>query len=291
MKFGFFLMTQKGFDVLNSLIKNQQTQFVDFICIGKDANLEDDFSDKIKELCEIHSITYFFKESLSERVLNSDFYIAISWRWLLDLPNLIIIHDSILPKYRGFAPLVNMLIKGKNEIGATALFASNEYDKGDIIAQEKIAIQYPITIAEAIIVVGNLYVELVNQIISQGVSNSFLPKQQNESEATYSLWLDQEDYFIDWNWTAEKIKRKVDACGFPYDGAKTILENDIIIIEQAEVEQDVQIENRTVGKVIFVKDNCPVIVCGKGLLRLTAAKNVNTKENILPLSKFRLKFK
>ena len=291
MKFGFFLMTQKGFDVLNSLITSQQTQFIDFICIGKDSNLEDDFSDKIKELCEIHSIAYFFKESLSEKKLNSDFYIAISWRWLLDLPNLIIIHDSVLPKYRGFAPLVNMLINGENEIGATALFASEEYDKGEIIAQEKITIQYPITIAEAINVVGNLYVNLVNQIISQGVSNSFQPKVQNENEATYSLWLDQDDYFIDWNWTAEKIKRKIDACGFPYDGAKTILENDIIVVEKAEVEQDVQIENRTVGKVIFVKENCPIIVCGKGLLRLTAAKNVNTKENILPLSKFRLKFK
>lgn len=291
MKFGFFLMTQKGFDVLNSLITSKQTQFIDFICIGKDSNLEDDCSDKIKELCEIHSIAYFFKESLSEKKLNSDFYIAISWRWLLDLPNLIIIHDSILPKYRGFAPLVNMLINGENEIGATALFASNEYDKGDIIAQEKTAIQYPITIAEAINVVSNSYVNLVNQILSQSISNSFKPKQQNESEATYSLWLDQEDYFIDWNWTAEKIKRKIDACGFPYDGAKTILENDIIVIEKAEEEQDVQIENRTVGKVIFVKDNCPIIVCGKGLLRLTAAKNVNTKENILPLSKFRLKFK
>ncbi len=284
-------MTQKGFDVLNSLITSQQTQFIDFICIGKDSNLEDDCSDKIKKLCEIHSIAYFFKESLLEKKINSDFYIAISWRWLLDLPNLIIIHDSVLPKYRGFAPLVNMLINGENEIGATALFASEEYDKGEIIAQEKITIQYPITIAEAINVVGNLYVNLVNQIISQGVSNSFQPKVQNENEATYSLWLDQDDYFIDWNWTAEKIKRKIDACGFPYDGAKTILENDIIVVEKAEVEQDVQIENRTVGKVIFVKENCPIIVCGKGLLRLTAAKNVNTKENILPLSKFRLKFK
>ena len=284
-------MTQKGFDVLNSLIKSKQTQFIDFICIGKDSNLEDDCSDKIKKLCEIHSIAYFFKESLLEKKINSDFYIAISWRWLLDLPNLIIIHDSVLPKYRGFAPLVNMLINGENEIGATALFASEEYDKGEIIAQEKITIQYPITIAEAINVVGNLYVNLVNQIISQGVSNSFQPKVQNENEATYSLWLDQDDYFIDWNWTAENIKRKSDACGFPYDGAKTILENDIIVVEKAEVEQDVQIENRTVGKVIFVKENCPIIVCGKGLLRLTAAKNVNTKENILPLSKFRLKFK
>ena len=284
-------MTQKGFEVLNSLIQSRKNQLIDFICIGKDVNLEDDFSDKIKELCQIHSITYFFKESLSEKAINSDFYISISWRWLIHLPNLIIIHDSILPKYRGFAPLVNMLINGENEIGATALFATEEYDKGEILAQEKIAIRYPITIAEAIDVVGNLYVKLVNEIITQCVSNNFHPRQQDEKEVTYSLWLDQDDYFIDWSWTAEKIKRKIDACGFPYTGAKTILENEIIVIDKAEIEDDVQIENRTVGKVIFVKNCCPVIVCGKGLLRLTAARNINTKENILPLVKFRLKFK
>ena len=284
-------MTQKGFDVLNSLIQYQQIHFVDFICIGNDTNLDDDFSEKIKEVCETNSITYFFKKSLSEKVLQSDFYIAISWRWLIDLPNLIIIHDSLLPKYRGFAPLVNMLINGENEIGASALFASNEYDNGDIIAQVKTEIKYPLKIAEAIDIVGNLYVNLVNEIMNQGVSNSFQPKKQDEKEATYSLWLDQEDYFIDWTWNANKIKRKIDACGSPFDGAKTILEKEIIVIENAEVEQDVQIENRTVGKVIFVKNNYPVIVCGKGLLRLTAAKNAKTKENILPLSKFRLKFK
>lgn len=284
-------MTQKGYEVINSIIENRQTKFIDFICIGKDPNLKDDYSREIKNLCESHSIDYFYRESLSEKNINSNFYLAISWRWLLDLPNLIIIHDSILPKYRGFSPLVNMLINGEKEIGATALLAVKEYDKGDIIAQEKVAIEYPISIAEAIGIVSVLYVNLVNQVIKQITSGSLQLEEQNENEATYSLWLNEEDYFIDWNWSAEKIKRKIDACGFPYDGAKTFLDNDIVVVEKAELEQDVKIENRTAGKVIYIKDNCPVIVCGTGLLRLIEAKNLNSKENILPLSKFRLKFK
>lgn len=291
MKIGFFVMTQKGHNVLEELVINKRAQYVDFVCIGKDVKIDDDFSDKIKIICKNHAIEYFYRESLSTKKLNSNYYIAISWRWLIDLPNLIIIHDSILPKYRGFSPLVNMLINGESTIGATALFATNEYDKGDIIAQEVTNIEYPIVIAEAISVVGILYIKIVNTILDTVLSGFIRTIPQNEDEATYSVWLDQEDYFIDWNWSARKIKRKIDACGSPYNGAKSLLESQIIIIEAAEVEQDVEIINRNVGKVIFIKDMYPVVICGEGLLMIKSAIDQNSKESILPLGKFRMKFK
>lgn len=291
MKCGFFLMTQKGFDVVSSLVLNKQITFVDFVCIGRDTNLENDFSDEIENLCQDHDITFFYRESLQDQLKKSDYYIAISWRWLIDLPNLIIIHDSILPMYRGFAPLVNMLINGEKEIGATALLASSEYDRGAIVAQKKIAIQYPILINEAINQIGKLYIKLVSEIISLAISKSFKPIPQNEENATYCVWLDNEDYFINWSWTADKIKRKIDACGYPYQGAKSILDGEIVIIESAEVEKDITIENRIVGKVIFIRNNYPIIICGEGLLKLTKATKANNKENILPLNKFRSKFK
>jgi methionyl-tRNA formyltransferase len=52
-------------------------------------------------------------------------------------------HDSLLPKYRGFAPLPNALINGEREVGVTALFASEEYDMGDIVCQRRLAVEYP----------------------------------------------------------------------------------------------------------------------------------------------------
>jgi methionyl-tRNA formyltransferase len=61
---------------------------------------------------------------LAENEICSDFNIAISWRWMLKVSNLIVIHDSLLPKYRGFSPLVNMLINGEDTLGVTVLFAT-----------------------------------------------------------------------------------------------------------------------------------------------------------------------
>ena len=71
---------------------------------------------------------------------------AVSWRWMIKHPKnkLIVFHDSILPKYRGFAPLVNMLINGEKEIGVSAIFGADEYDSE--IISEKTTISYPIKI-------------------------------------------------------------------------------------------------------------------------------------------------
>jgi methionyl-tRNA formyltransferase len=59
----------------------------------------------------------------------------------LDVP-LVVFHDSILPQYRGFNPLVSALINGDSRVGVTAM-GTDEFDKGDIIGQRTIAINIP----------------------------------------------------------------------------------------------------------------------------------------------------
>ena len=54
---------------------------------------------------------------------------------------------------------------------------------------------------------------------------------------------------------------------------------------------DVKIENRDVGKIIFIKDGYPVIVCGKGLLKITEAVYLNDAKSIFPLKKFRIRLR
>ncbi|MEF1295856.1 methionyl-tRNA formyltransferase, partial [Vibrio parahaemolyticus] len=58
------------------------------------------------------------------------------------------------------------------------------------------------------------------------------------------------------------------------------------------VVQDVVCEHRHVGKVIFVENGCPVVICGKGLLKITKAvvKEENQVRDFLPINKFRMKF-
>jgi len=195
-----------------------------------------------------------------------------------------------LPKYRGFAPLVNCLINNEKQVGVTALFANEDYDCGDIIAQQSVEITYPITINQAIELITPLYSELVNSVAKKYfLDEEIISNKQNDREATYSLWRDEEDYFIHWNDTAENIKRFIDAVGYPYKGACSMVDNQLVRIKEATILDDLKIENRDVGKVIFFSEQRPVVVCKEGLLRLDLVEDENNNE--VKFKKFRLRFK
>lgn len=282
-------MTYKGYWVLNEFIKTFTSKAIEVVIIGQDKNIETDYYDEIKQFCTDNYILFFDRNS--EYEIKSEYIFAISWKWLIRTDKkLIVLHDSLLPKYRGFAPLVNMLINGEKEIGVTALFANENYDCGDIIAQKSVAINYPITIEEAINSIIPLYSELVNLIVDNYFQeiNIIGTKQKNE-DATYSLWRDEDDYFVNWNDTAENIKRFIDAVGYPYKGASTGMDNQFVKIKDATVVEDLKIENRDVGKVIFYKNNYPIVVCGRGLLKLNTV--VDSTGNAIQYKKFRIRFK
>lgn len=175
--------------------------------------------------------------------------------------------------------------------GVTALFASSEYDRGDIIAQKSFEINYPIKINEAIEKIEPLYFELVDEIYSKIQNDDELKAtKQDENKATYSLWLDSEDYFIDWSWSAKKIKRFVDAVGYPYDNAKVYLNDEIVKFVDVEIVDDVEVENRErhIGKVIFIKNGIPVVVCSDGLISLKDIRDENDNDMFI---NFRSRFK
>ncbi len=274
-KVSFYLMNEKGFYLLKNFIKDFNSNNIKYVISSKDSNVQKDYFIEIKVLCENNNILFFNKTDnfSNEETSFQGYKFAIGWRWIIkNDKKLIVFHDSILPKYRGFAPLVNSLIVGEKLIGVTALFADKDYDKGNIILQESIGIEYPITINEAISKVKPLYYTLMKNIYTIISQNKILhAKKQDENSATYSMWLDEKDYFIDWeNWHAEKIKRFVDAVGYPYDNAKSYLNNDVISFISVEVIDDIIIKERTrhIGKVIFMENEVPSIVCKKGLIRL-----------------------
>lgn len=285
-----YLATEKGYNVLKCLIYFKKSSFIKCVIIGTDKNVIKDFSQEIKELCQYNEIIFFFNDLPNEII--TEYSLAISWRRLIksNKSKLIVLHDSLLPKYRGFAPLVNQLINGDKLIGVTALFASDEYDRGDIILQSNIIIDYPIKINEAIKLISKCYEKIVLEIVENMLNgNPIKYIKQNEFDATYSLWRDNDDYQINWNQSSEKIKRFIDAVGFPYNGATSILNGEVVRIIDADIIDDVKIINRDVGKIIFMKGHFPVVVCGEGLLLLKDIKDKEGK-SLLPLKKFRLRF-
>lgn len=284
-------MTQKGYKVLESLINNSFRNFIGSIIIGRDNNVQEDFSDNIIKLCIENNIPYYLRTDY--KIFNlTEYSIAISWRWLIkENTKLIVLHDSILPNYRGFAPLVTQLIAKEQIIGVTAIFATNEYDKGAIIGMRKISITYPITINRAIELLSSEYSVLVNSIFSK-IENQkpIIEVPQDDNMSSYSLWRDDNDYNIDWSKSANHIKRFIDSVGFPYKGASAIMKNKTIRVFDATEIEDLKIINRDVGKIIFFDNLYPIVVCGEGLLKIQEAIYDESKESIFPLKNFRIRF-
>ena len=285
-----YLATEKGCNVLKCLVSTDNLYLINCIVVGTDNNVCQDFSEEIINICKKYNIKYFVNNLPNE--IKSEYSLAISWRRLInqEKSKLIVLHDSLLPKYRGFAPLVNQLINGDEIIGVTALFANEDYDRGDIIFQSSVSIVYPIKINDAIKLISKCYEDIVLNIFEFLIDNkSFITFKQEEDKATYSLWRDDNDYRINWNKSSTEIKRFIDAVGFPYRGANSFLNGQLVTISDAEVVKDVNIINRDIGKIIFIKDNFPIVVCGKGLLLIKNIKDDSGK-NLLPLNKFRLRF-
>lgn len=286
-----FLMSFKGLQVLEALGENFADS-IDFVVTARNANIQDDCYIEIKAAAERLKINCYDRSDKYE--VSSSYAIAVSWRWLISLTStkLIVFHDSLLPKYRGFNPLVSYLINKEETIGVTALFAADKYDTGDIIGKCSSKIKYPIKIKTAIEIISNNYVSLAGQIVETISKNQdFVGEKQNDAEATYSLWRDESDYNIDWNKSSDYICRFIDAVGFPYSGATTLLDGKLVRILEAEIVDDIVIENRTAGKVIFLEAGLPVIVCGSGLLKISELVDNESGENLLPFNRFRVRFR
>jgi len=287
-----FLMGNKGLACLKAVFVKFPLS-IEMVVYAHDKNVSNDYVDEIKLFCTLNSIRSCDRKEWESSNYNgaSKFGVAVSWRWMIQSSelNLIVLHDSLLPKYRGFNPLVTALINGDTTIGVTALLANKEFDRGDIIGQAAMQIIYPCTIETAIDQITTKYAELIVSVFNKLNKDKLDTIPQNESDATYSLWRDNEDYFLDWNLDASILERTVNALGFPYNGAQTNMGDEIIIIKKAIALSNIRIENRTPGKIIFSNKNEPEVVCGNGLLRIIEAENLNRTKVIF--SKFRQRFK
>lgn len=286
-----FLMTEKGAHVLKHVIQSGLTSMIREVVVGRDPAVANDRAEEIFKLAKSVGIKAVERSAGSD---NWEYGMAISWRWIIPVTSaqrLIVLHDSLLPAYRGFAPLVSQLIAGETRIGVTALHASQEYDTGPLIGSKGVSIQYPLRISKAIELLLPLYADLTLEIlecIRGGRELASIP--QDESKASYSLWRDEEDYRICWDHDATLIQRFVDAVGDPYRGAFTTMNGKGIRIYSVRALPDVKVVNRSPGKLIFMKTDKPVVVCGSGLLQVEEAVFEESGKSIFPLTLFRTRF-
>jgi methionyl-tRNA formyltransferase len=274
-KVGFIIAGVKGLEFFEQLKKHVETTFV---CSYQPKGTLDNSLDKIMTTCAKDGHLFVHRKLFDSEILKkADLVFVVGWQYMLSQTDdrFVIFHDSLLPRYRGFSPTVSALINGEYEIGVTGLRPSSQVDRGPIYAQAAIKISYPIKLKDALHLLKECYQKVALEILDKFEKNILSPILQNEAQATYSIWRDEFDYFVDWNWPAKKIVRFVDSVGWPYSGARTFYKDEIIVLDEVEEIDDIYFEDRHIGKTWALENGIPVVISGEGLLRVLSARKLS----------------
>jgi methionyl-tRNA formyltransferase len=257
----------------------QKAVQIDSIVTYAQADDQANSFERLREFAANHSIDLL--EARRPLLRSEDLTFLVGWQHLLSqiTSSTVVFHDSLLPRYRGFAPTVTALIRGDRKIGVTALQPNNSVDEGPIIAQRALPISYPIKIEAALTLQAALMTDLAIDIIDQWRRSQLPITPQQENSATYSIWRDEEDYEIDWSSDARAIERFVNAVGYPYAGARTTVGGaETIRILEVSVVSDLRFEIRDVGKIWKLDGGRPIIICGAGMVRIEKWRRENGTE-------------
>lgn len=126
---------------------------------------------------------------------------------ILDLPpyGCANIHPSLLPRFRGAAPIQRSIMEGEKETGVTIMFMDEGEDTGDIILQEKMRIEISDTAETLSHKLAGLSTGLIRKVLRLAQSGTIPRQAQNHSKATYAPKLKKEDGLIDWKKSAFEI--------------------------------------------------------------------------------------
>ncbi|MEE4495598.1 methionyl-tRNA formyltransferase [Streptomyces sp. BE230] len=232
------------------------------------------WSDSVADLAEKHGVPVLIRnrpddQELFERLKEAepDIIVANNWRtWIpprifaLPRHGTLNIHDSLLPKYAGFSPLIWALINGEREVGVTAHMMNDELDAGDIVRQEAV----PVGPADTATDLFHKTVDLIAPVTTgaldliAGGQTEFT--KQDRSRASFFHKRSAEDIRIDWNWPAQDLERLVRAQSAPYPSAYAFHRGERLEVVTAVVSQGRY--GGTPGRIFYREGEGVVIVAG-----------------------------
>ena len=213
---------------------------------------------------------------------------------ILDIPKYgsINVHGSLLPKYRGAAPIQWAIINGEKETGITTMFMDEGMDTGDMLLKETVEIGEDETTGELWERLGdigaNLLVETIKKI-EVAVQNSNLKEMMEDvkcnnedvknkikeligakkqgNDFSVAPMLKKEMANIDWNQSAESIHNLVRGLN-PIMGAFSTLNNKKIKIWKTSIINDDRFQNRKNGEIVSVSKNELLVKTGEGVISI-----------------------
>lgn len=169
-----------------------------------------------------------FVDALKE--INADLFIVIAFRmlpevvWTMPRLGTFNLHGSLLPKYRGAAPINRAIMNGEKETGVTTFFLKHEIDTGDIIGSRSIPIGENDNVGVIYDRLMNIGADMVIETVENILSETLTVKPQPEGEFTPAPKIFKEDCKINWNRQAKDIHNLIRGLS-PYPAAFTVLED------------------------------------------------------------------
>ena len=187
---------------------------------------------------------------------------------LLDIPKrgTVNVHASLLPKYRGSAPINWMILNGEREAGVTIMLTDIGIDTGDMLARRSTAIGEMETAGALTLRLADIGARLLAETLPGYLNGNIIPERQNEAEASYLPMLTKSMGEIDWTRGAEAIACQVRGLN-PWPGAYTELDGATLKIHLARAvacDEDTQ-----PGAVVVSGPKSGLVVkCGDGALEV-----------------------
>lgn len=201
---------------------------------------------------------------------------------LLQLPRYgcLNIHASLLPRWRGAAPIQRAILAGDDKTGITIMQMDAGLDTGNMLLKKSCSITAHDTTQTLHDKLATLGAEAIVETLYLLEQGQLEPISQNAAEATYAAKLNKTEALIDWSKNATQIIRAVHAYN-PFPIAYTILNGELVKIWQASMRDGIAGEP---GTVLAIEKNGIIVACGQGALCLEILQRKNAKA--LPAAQF-----
>ena len=199
-------------------------------------------------------------------------------QWVLDMPPLgcLNIHASLLPRWRGAAPIHRAIEAGDVETGITIMQMDAGLDTGNMLLVKKQVIAAGDTTPSLHDKLAAMGGQMIVDALGMAGSHSLIHTPQPANGITYARKVDKLEASIDWAQNAAAIQRRIRAFN-PFPGTSCVLNGDVIKVLDAHVSGAVNAGNISAGSIFDAQDQGIDVVTGNGLLRITRLQKAGGK--------------
>ena len=282
--------TKRGYQTLQALVDEGHC-ICGIISLVQDSHESERFEEPMRQLANDHGIplveTRWMKDrdytAILREDMKPDIALVVGCRimipeYIYTLPPLgtLAVHDSLLPEYRGFAPLNWAIINDEKETGVTLFYLNHLMDGGDIVGQQRITIEPYETAPELYIKVCRSTVELVLECWPQLADGTASRTTQACSAGSIGCSRTPTNGMIDWNRTTREIFNLIRSLSHPYPGAFTFRKGEKIVVRKVlPLENPPLYRGRIPGRVVGINgdEGFVDVLTGDGVMRIFSVEH------------------